>query len=205
MESVNRVSSFLDNGNCSLPQLAINRRNRVAGMIAGRAIGVIPEIEKATPEKIVSILRKQGIKAKIFAIHSSRRQTFEVMSRDYDWMVMPLVKSKIKVPVKFLKRVSFLASLGIRIERLYIAKPKQYVFAETLIAETSSQARILSEKIAYAAISMLAGIEEASRALKEAREKKQNPMDMIPRYMPDPVLLVKIPGHNKLIEVARWL
>ena len=198
MESVNRVSRFLDVD--EVLSQRFNERNRVTVRPE-----IFPELEKATPEKIVSILRKHGIRAKIFAIHSSRKQTFEVRSRDYDWMVMPLVKSKVKVPVKFIKRVSFLASLGIRIERLYIAKPKQYVFAETLIAETSSQARILSEKIAYAAISMLAGIEEASRALKEAREKKQNPMDMIPRYMPDPVLLVKIPGHNKLIEVARWL
>lgn len=195
MESLNRVSRFLDVD--EVLSQRFNERNRVTG--------VFLMLKEATPEKIVSILRKHGIKAKIFAIHSSRKQTFEVMSRDYDWMIMPLVKSDVKVPVKFLKRVSFLASLGIRIERLYIAKPKQYIFAETLIAETSLQARILSEKIAYAAISTLAGIEEASRVLKEAREKKQNPMDMIPRYLPDPVLLVRIPGHNKLIEVARWM
>jgi hypothetical protein len=163
------------------------------------------ELKESTPENAVSILREDGIKAKIFAIHSSRKQEFEVKSREFDWEVAPLAKSNVKVPSEILERINLLLHEGIEIERLYIAKPKQYALAGLLKSEITTQGKILSEEIASIAIGFLAGAEEAVKVLKEARKRKQNPVTMIPRYLPDPALIAKIKGHNELIEVGRWL
>lgn len=162
-------------------------------------------LRESTPENAVSILRENDIKAKIFAIHTSRKQEFEVKSMDFDWEVMPLKKSKVKVPSEMLERVNLLLGKGIEIERLYIAKPRQYAFAEILKSEVSLQSRILSEETASIAIGFLAGAEEALKVIEEAKKRKQNPITMIPSYMSDPVLLAKIKGHNELVEIGRWI
>lgn len=163
------------------------------------------QLRESTPENAVSILREHNIKAKIFAIHSSRRQVFEVKSRELDWEVMPLKKLKVNVPAEILERIELLLQEGIEIKKLYIAKPKQYAFAEILKSEVSLQLRILSQEIAYVSVGMLAGFEEAVSVIKEAARRKQNAVNMIPQYLSDPVLLAKIKGHNELIEIGRWL
>ena len=65
--------------------------------------------------------------------------------------------------------------------------------------------KILSEQAASVAIGFLAGAEEAIKVIAEARKNRQNPVNMIPRYLPDPVLLARIKGYNELVEIGRWI
>lgn len=202
----NRVSQyFLEPESRILIQPRFSLEECIPGK---RDLGVLREpleSNESTPQRAVKILREHGIKAKIFAVHSSRKEVFEIKSREFDWEVMRLKNSKTDVPAEMLERVNLLLNRGIKIQKLYIAKPKQYALTEILKAEISLQSRILSEEIAYVSIGMLVGFEEAVEAIKEAIKNKQNPVSMIPRYMPDPVLLARVKGHNELIEVGRWL
>lgn len=206
MQSTNRLTRyFVEPENRFLTQARFNVKECISET---ENLGILRkafESNESTPENAVKILREQDIKSKIFAIHSSRRQAFEVKSREFDWEVVPLAKSKVKVPAEMLERVNLLLNSGIEIKKLYIAKPKQYAFTEILKSEASLQSKILSEEVASIAIGFLAGTEEALRALKEARKNRQNPVTMIPRYLSDPVLLGKIKGHNELVEIGRWI
>ena len=206
MQSTNRLTQyFVEPENRFLTQERFNVRECIPETEELEVLRKAFESNESTPENAVKILREHGIKAKIFAIHNSRRGEFEVKSRDSDWEVMPLKKSNVKVPSEILERVNLLLSEGIEIEKLYIAKPRQHAFTQILKSEASLQSKILSEQAASIAIGFLAGAEEALRALEEARKKKQNPVTMIPRYLPDPVLLAKIKGHNELVEIGRWI
>jgi hypothetical protein len=206
MQSTNRLTQyFVEPENRFLTQARFNVKECIPETEELEVLRKVFESNESTPENAVKILREHGIKAKIFAIHNSRRWEFEVKSMEFDWEVMPLAKSKTKVPSEILERVNLLLNRGIEIEKLYIAKPRQHALAGLLKTEISTQGRILSEEIASIAIGFLAGAEEALRVLEEARKKKQNPVSMIPRYLPDPVLLAKIKEHNELVEIGRWI
>lgn len=200
----NRINKYFEEpvatGSNRLLNDSQGRESRVA---VRRAVSVVGG---TTPEKAVQFLRQRGIPAKVFCVHRAKKQHFAVKSRDYDWEVVPLKSSKTKVPAELLARVQLLLEHGVSVQRLYVGNPMRESASDALFDEASVQARVLSEEVARAVVAVLEGTDYAEQLINEARNQSRNPLVMVTgRYMPDPVLLVKIRRHSELIEVARWI
>ena len=204
----NRVRQYFDGSKTfTQPRFSVNRIRIINRFLQDTEI--VKDFPKtdSTPENVIRILEENGIKGvKIFCIHSSRKETFKVKSNRFDWEIKLLTaKSKEKIPIEMLRRVSLLQSEGILIEKLYIAKPVECYFLELARAEIKTQSKILSDEIGYITINIMAGAKEANKALNEAEKRAKSVAELIGKYLADPVLLVKINGFNELIEVARWV
>ena len=207
-QTENRISKYFEGNTVSVLLDGIQRQERMPVeppvRPARRSFGLpireaqpTPRIQSVTPRRAVKLLKEQGVVAKVFCIHSSRQQDFIVNSREWNWHVLPLKKSGTKVPSEILARVALLLEQGAKIEKLYIAKPIDNGLGKVLIKEVVVQAKALGQEMSRLRDGMLDALQE----LQQGR----SPVPALMRYMPDPVLLVKLRGYVELVEVGRWL
>lgn len=203
----NRIKQYFDDSKTFQSRLNASRTRIVNRFLQDTEIArVLPKIE-STPENAIRILEENGIKGvKIFCIHSSRKKTFTVRSNKWDWEIKPLnARSKEKIPDEILRRVKLLQNAGIQIKKLYIGKPVAYSIREICKSEIQDQRKILSDEIGYITIKVLAGIEQANKALKEAERRATSVTFLIGEYLRDPILIISLPCYKELIEVGRWV
>ena len=215
----NSVGALLKTGRTAMDTgLLLSGSNRIQGLLEDADEPVLlreascvrkfqrREALRFTPGQAVQLLKSQGIPAKIFCVHRGRKQHFEAQSRDYNWKVMPLKGSNVPVPAPLLVRIQILQEHNIPVQWVLVAKPKQQLVSDVLRAQASIQSRALSEEMASLLVGVLAGATSADQLIRDSRNQGRNALGMaVSGYLPDPVLLVKMPRHPELIEIARWI
>ena len=167
--------------------------------MTGMPIDELPatRLKPLNPDRIVKLMKQQGVEAKVFCVHSSRKENFVVKSLKWNWHVLPLKKSGTKVPSEILERVALLLEHGARIEKLYVAKPIENSIGKVLAEEVVIQGKALAVELHRLGNGALEAFQEMQRG--------RNPVPTLLHYLPDPVLLVKLQGYVELVEVGRWL
>jgi hypothetical protein len=194
----NTVSVLLDGIRVQEPRV-VERPTTPLRRMAGLPISEppTPRVRLLNPERAVKLLKQQGVEAKIFCIHGSRKQNFVVKSLKWNWHVLSLKKSGTKVPSEILERVALLLEQGARIDKLYIAKPIENGVGKVFVGEVVIQGKALAAEVSRLGKGALEAFQEMQRG--------QNPLPTLLHYLPDPVLLVKLQGYVELVEVGRWL
>ena len=162
--------------------------------------------------KALDLLRNNGVEAKPFCVHTSERdEVFRVKSRDFDFEVRNLEASDQRVPVDFLRNLSYLKQKGIKAD-VAIATPAKHKSVKNVFEE------VMQEEAKRASQAVKAGKEAAGnfgRSFTKIAVGFAEAVSSIPANLlsfrisyPDPVLLAVIgqrQGQRVYLEIGRWM
>jgi hypothetical protein len=94
--------------------------------------------------KAIHILKDRGVEAKPFCSHEVADKDyvseFRVRSRDSDWLVTPLAESDERIPVEFMRNLTYLRKRNLRIDGVAIATPLENKSLKEIVKEESRKA-----------------------------------------------------------------
>lgn len=219
--SVNRIKKydFFDSNNyeeaSDLSEAVLHsvyNQEQRQGVIQARELRSIMNYDVSL--KALGLLKDNGVEAaKPFCVHTSESDgVFRVKSRAFDFEVRNLEESDERIPVDFLRNLSYLRLKGIKINGVAIATPAKYrsvkqVFEEVLQEETkrANQAVKAGKKAAENFVRDFARI-----TMGFAKMVSRIPANLLSFRIsyPDPVLLAVIgqrQGQRIYLEIGRWM
>ena len=152
-----------------------------------RALKQLCDFDRA--EKAIRVARKRGIEAKPFAVRSGPDDVpFSVRSVDKTWLVFPGSKSRVRVPVRFLRVLNVLQEQQLVPDAIAIAKPCPLISLQSIV---TSELRDSWEAVTD---SIKGSFEAIADAVRQSN---------VIKYLKDPVLLLCYGRYY--IEAGRWI
>ena len=166
-----------------------NKEKRQA-LIQARELSLLVNYDRSL--KAIDILNDRGVNAKPFCFHNSlsdkKDMRFDVKGSDFDWHIEELSESNERIPVEFIRNVSYLRLNGLKIDGLAIATPLEQKPIKEIIKEEFRNTG--------------AGFRKAMGVIMHALLL---PFTML---IEDPILLIRFGDPNigsYYVEAGRWL